>query len=362
MGPLFFGQTSFVEIQRKMYEEWKKEPYFGFRGFSRGVVLNNNDPLSQNLFNVDGHKWKSLRGKLTPAFTTGKIKQMFTLMGECVKNFERYLLNQVGEGKVFECRSLAAKYSLSCICSFAFGIHLITFDQENNEFQVIARYLFIPSFYNLIKQMASVAAPKLYKFLGLTIMPKKYSNFFINFIKETVERRKREKVVRNDVIDLLIDMDKNRQDFDFDSTDSLLASQAFVFFVAGFEAISATISFALYEMAIVPEIQEKIRSEILETLKKHNGQLSYDIINEMKYLIMVIYETLRKNPPGLVLLRKSVKPFKLPGSKGILPTGSLVFISPYCLHYDEQYYPNSEIFDPERFKDDRKQSVFFIFW
>lgn len=73
-----------------------------------------------------------------------------------------------------------------------------------------------------------------------------------------------------------------------------MTSQAFVFFAAGFETSSTTISFALYEMALNLEIQEKLRNEIHETLKKHNGQLSYDIINEMKYLNMVLQGNLFK--------------------------------------------------------------------
>lgn len=71
-------------------------------------------------------------------------------------------------------------------------------------------------------------------------------------------------------------------------TESLLAAQAFIFFIAGFESSSKTISSALYELAIIPEIQEKLRIEIVNTLKKYNDQLSYDAINEMKYLDMVM--------------------------------------------------------------------------
>lgn len=43
-------------------------------------------------------------------------------------------------------------------------------------------------------------------------------------------------------------------------------------------------SFCLYELAKAPEIQAKVHSEIDAVLKKHNGQLTYDAMNEMKYL------------------------------------------------------------------------------
>ncbi|CAD6201246.1 GSCOCT00000050001.2-RA-CDS [Cotesia congregata] len=385
MGPLLFGQMSFVDTCHKMYMEWKKEPYFGifsahvpvlivtdmnlirqilikdFHIFpSRGVVLNDYDPLSHNLFNIYGHKWKVLRSKITPGFTIGKIKHMIKSMTECAGRFENYLFNQVGKGKVLECSSLAGKYTMDATIACAFGVNITSIYEDDNQFEVIAKQLFKASIWNLMKQMISVAAPGLYKFLGLRILSEEQSNFFINFIKQTMELRERENVVRDDIIDILIDMKKNQQDFDFESTDSFLASQAFVLFVAGYEAPSSTISFALYELALAPKVQDKVRTEIFEVLKTHNGQLSYEAINEMEYLKMVIYETLRRNPPGPLMVRKAAQDYKLPGSNVILPAATLISIPTYSIHHDEKYFPNPEFFEPERFKADRKPSMAYL--
>jgi hypothetical protein len=44
----------------------------------------------------------------------------------------------------------------------------------------------------------------------------------------------------------------------------------------------------LYELALQPEIQNKLRAEIMEVLDKRNGQLTYDGMQSMAYLDMVV--------------------------------------------------------------------------
>jgi len=58
--------------------------------------------------------------------------------------------------------------------------------------------------------------------------------------------------------------------------------------IAGYETSASTLSFALYELAFHPEIQQSLRAEILQVLKKHDGKLTYDGIQEMMYLDRVV--------------------------------------------------------------------------
>jgi cytochrome P450 family 6 len=67
-----------------------------------------------------------------------------------------------------------------------------------------------------------------------------------------------------------------------------LAAQAFVFFLAGFETSSTTMTFCMYELALHPDIQERVREEIDIVLKKHDGNITYQAIQEMEYLDKVV--------------------------------------------------------------------------
>jgi len=67
-----------------------------------------------------------------------------------------------------------------------------------------------------------------------------------------------------------------------------LAAQCFVFFVAGYETSSTTMTFCLYELSLHQDIQDRVRKEIDVVLQKHEGKLTYEGIQEMEYLDKVV--------------------------------------------------------------------------
>lgn len=71
-------------------------------------------------------------------------------------------------------------------------------------------------------------------------------------------------------------------------TDEEIISEAFLFYQAGFETSSTTMTFVFFELAQNPDIQETLRKEILEVLNKHNGIITYDSLMKMDYLDRVI--------------------------------------------------------------------------
>jgi cytochrome P450 family 6 len=71
-------------------------------------------------------------------------------------------------------------------------------------------------------------------------------------------------------------------------------AQALLFLIAGYETSASTMSFALYELALHPEIQQSLRAEILQVLNKHDGKLTYDGMQDMSYLDSVVSGEERK--------------------------------------------------------------------
>jgi len=73
---------------------------------------------------------------------------------------------------------------------------------------------------------------------------------------------------------------------EFTITDA--AAQAFVFFAAGYETSSLTMTLALYELAKNESIQKKVKEEINKVPKADDGTISYEEIGKMNYLDCVI--------------------------------------------------------------------------
>jgi cytochrome P450 len=67
-----------------------------------------------------------------------------------------------------------------------------------------------------------------------------------------------------------------------------IVAQVLVFFFAGFETSSSTLTFALMEMARSPLVQQKARENIEQVLERHDGQMSYQALQEMTYLDWIL--------------------------------------------------------------------------
>jgi len=108
--------------------------------------------------------------------------------------------------------------------------------------------------------------------------------------------------------------------------------------------------------SINQDIQEKLRDDIKTTLSKYNNEITYDGMMEMKYLQMVIDETLRLYGPVFSLKRQAVKEYKIPKSNLVIPAKGNILIPIHAIHTDPEYYPEPERFIPERFSEENKKS------
>ncbi|XP_012527388.1 cytochrome P450 6k1 isoform X2 [Monomorium pharaonis] len=335
-----------------------------FKSFhDRGMFCNEIvDPLSGNLFFMSGKRWKNMRVKMTPTFTSGKIKQMFSILKECGEELAKHLESKAQIKEPIEVKETFARYTTDVIMSTAFGIKSNCMEEPNNEYRVQGNKVFD---LNTFKITCTMFAPQIMDFFSIPFTAPSLTKFYMNMFRETVEYRKAHNIVRHDFMNLLIQlMERGYVDPEDDDktttnkssninklTMTEATAQSFVFFAAGFETSATTMTFTMYELSQHQDIQDKLRKEIDEMLAKHDD-LTYDVVNNMTYLHKVISETLRKYPPLPILNRICTKEIDLPTTNVRVPKGTLITIPLLGLHRDPSIYPNPDKFDPERFNAD----------
>lgn len=248
----------------------------------RGLYYNEkSDPLSAHIFNTSGPKWRNMRNKLNQIFTSNKLKAMFPILLESEKNLCKNIFLESTKSKEIDIKKIFDYFIGDVIESCVFGLDCKIY-QEDSIFRQFGRKIFNRSRLRRFKGLIIENFPKLANLLDITLIPPDASDFFLKIVKDTVNYRKKTQLTRQDFLQVLIDLREK-----FKLTIEEIAAQCFIFFIAGMSTSPTAMTFTLYELAKNQEIQEKVRLEILEISGKYHNELTYDSLQEMKYLDQV---------------------------------------------------------------------------
>ncbi|KAB0797625.1 hypothetical protein PPYR_08618 [Photinus pyralis] len=327
----------------------------------RSVLYDEQcDAIASNmLFFSKSPEWKLIRYKVTPLFTTGKLKNMMDLCKEVANDMVSYL-RSYDTTNCIDAKELGGRYATDAINSCTFGIKTNSFKSDKVSFYPMCKEILEFDWKTGFSQVAYFIAHGLVKTFKLRFFDYQTSNLLRKVFWDTLNERERTKIVRHDLIDAMIGFKNSpnlTESFQFEG-DRIL-SIAVQVFTAGFETIGSTVSFALYELSIQRDIQEKLRSEINSTFLQY-GSFDYLVIKHMRYLHMVVQETLRKYPILPFLERKCAKTYSIPEKNLIIDAGTPIYIPLLGLHYDPKYFKNPDNFDPERFADKKVDKTFYL--
>jgi len=282
-GMMFFTSPTIIVTDLDVIKDILIKEFNNFH--NRGMYFNERDDiLSAHLFAMEGEKWRAMRASLSPTFTSGKMKMMFNTLLDISNVFVECTGNEINN-EVVEVKELLAKFSTDVIGNVAFGLESNSLKDPDTMFRKMGQRFFKLSRAEQIRFFIVSIFKDAARWLGASITPKEVTEFFLNIIRETIDYRKNNKVERKDFMELLLKV-KNIDGSDL--TFNEIAAQSFVFWIAGFETSSSTAAFCMYNLATNPETQENLRNEIKTVLSKHNNEITYEGMLEMKYLQMVI--------------------------------------------------------------------------
>ncbi|XP_073965058.1 cytochrome P450 6B6-like [Choristoneura fumiferana] len=395
---VFFQKVNFAQYLAELYQKYPNEKYVGYFGghavsllirdpelikhvlvsdfnyfYARGLNHHKTviEPMMKNLFFADGDLWKLLRQRLTPAFTSGKLKAMFPLIVERTERLQHMARAGAAKGAELDVRDLMARYTTDFIGVCGFGIDADSIDDENSIFRQLGKQIFTVTARGAIVSGLKWMFPETFKHLHI-LHPGVEKNT-VSIVKSIMEQRNYKPSQRNDFIDLFFELkgqgviigeslerrnpDGTPQKAELQLDDMLIAAQVFIFFAAGFETSSSAASYTLHQLAFHPEAQRKCQQEIDHVLSRYDNKLCYDAVKEMKYLEMCFKEGIRMFPSVGFLIRRCARQYTFPGTDLTIDEGVYVLVPVQALHHDEKYFEEPEKFIPERFSAERVSSI-----
>lgn len=179
-----------------------------------------------------------MRAKLTPTFTSGKMKMMFGTVLDICKEMIKHL-SENGKSAEIEMKDILARFTTDVIGNVAFGLDMNSMENPDSMFRKMGRKVFETPPMRTMKILALTTFRNFAKRFGFMVTDQDVSDFFLSSIKETVEYREKNDIKRNDFFSLLLQI-KNHGKINDDIGASMgklsveqLAAQAFLFFLAG---------------------------------------------------------------------------------------------------------------------------------
>ena len=120
--------------------------------------------------------------------------------------------------------------------------------------------------------------------------------------------------------------------------------------MAAHDTSTITLSTMFYYLAKHPAWQERLREESRALGK---ARLEYDDMDKLESATLVMKEALRLCAPVPSIPRMTVKDVEFNGF--FIPKGTMINVLPYFTHYMEEFWPEPEKFDPERFAEHRRE-------
>ncbi|XP_058450029.1 cytochrome P450 4d1-like isoform X2 [Malaya genurostris] len=315
--------------------------------------------LGEGLLTSGDKKWFTFRKIITPTFHFKILDEFVEIFDQQSNIFIDQLKPKAESGESFDVFPMVTLCALDVICESAMGTKVNA--QKNSDsdyvkavkeisFIIHVRMYDVFSRYNFLFNMSSYRRrqDKALKILH------GFTNSVIQSRRATIAQQGNKKAddpdnevgVRKKIafLDMLLQATIDGRPL----TDLEIRQEVDTFVFEGHDTTTSAISFLLYRLSKHPDVQQKAYDEIVSVIgDDRRSPMNLTQLNELRYLELVIKETLRLYPSVPFFGRKILETSKIEGRT--IPAGTSVVVVPFFMGRDPEYFDDPLEFRPERF-------------
>jgi cytochrome P450 len=327
LGPLRVYQLNHPDLIRQILVE--QAPKFHKPGL---IKRGSRHILGKGLLTSDGPLWKQQRKLIQPAFRHDRLAAEY---GDVISAYADLMVSSFEDGEVRSIDVEMGKLTLAIVVKSLFGEELSGVADEIGEllFAVAEAAndrlnsplipLWIPTRRNLRERRALVRLDKI--------------------IRDLISTRRQSAKERNDLLSALLSA--TDADTGAKMSDRQLRDETMTLFLAGQDTTAHALTWTWYLLTRHPDVEAKLLEELRRVLAGRAPRAT-DLPN-LPYTEMIIREAIRLFPPAPVFARQPIEDVTI--GEWEIPKGSLITVSSYAVHRDGRFFPEPELFNPERF-------------
>jgi len=302
-------------------------------------VLGN--VLGDGLLVSDGETWRQRRRLVQPAFHTSRIESY----GETMTGYAEAMRDRWLPGAEYDIRDEMMKLTLGIVGKTLFDADMegdlservgraVTISQEHGN-QQFSRLLTTPTWLPTAENRRSQSA----------------TADLDAILSGIIQARRSSGEDRGDLLSMLL-LSRDADD-GAGLTDQQVRDEAMTLFLAGHETTAVALTWTWVLLHQHPAAREQLETEVDHVLSGRTPRVK-DLPN-LPYTRQVIQEAMRLYPPAWITGRRAIEPVDI--GPYHLDSDSIVLISPYAVHRQPEYFPEPELFDPDRFSDANQASL-----
>lgn len=289
----------------------------------------------QGLLSVHGEQWKTQRRIVAPIFRPRYIENLAPLVTDVIADFKSRLGSSSGVELGRAMADLTFDVLAKALLGDPQGLDRDRLKSATRRVVTSAGTLRPDDMLPLPRGVPRPIGPRGY--LALKALKKAAD--------ELIARRKGKDI--DDLVGLLVnavDPKAGQPLSEEEQRDNLIG-----FFIAGHETTALTLTWALYLVGRVPDVQERLRAEA-ENVFGNTEEPRYEHLKALELSRAVIDETMRLFPPAPIMNRECHDACEVLGRQ--INPGDILLLCPYVMHRKESLWENPLAFDPNRFMRD----------